>query len=67
VLPSAVNAQVNLKDAVNVDPVAIKSVLNGLPDDKELTPKVSTCQVSSEFDCELPGNSLTVIRIKVAK
>lgn len=35
-----------------------------MPEDKELAPKVSTCQASGNFDCESPGNSLTVIRLK---
>lgn len=67
ILPCAVNAQMKLDGDVKVGPVAAKSVLTGNLDDKELTPQISTCEVGKEFGCEVPANSFTVLRIKIAK
>ena len=64
VLPASVNAAFKLKGVNLKNSVGSKTVLTGLPDDMGLTPLRSEIKVSKEFQCELPANSVTVIRLK---
>jgi alpha-L-arabinofuranosidase len=63
-LPSPVKAVVNLNGMTSIQPKAIKTLLTGLPEEKNLTPVTTECEVDKEFPYELPAWSLSVIRIK---
>ena len=64
VLPNSVNTTIKLKGVNLKNSVGYKTVLTGLPDDTDLTPLTSEIKVGKAFRCELPANSLTVIRVK---
>ena len=64
VLPNSVNTTIKLKGVNLKNSVGYKTVLTGLPDDMDLTPLTSEIKVGKAFRCELPANSLTVIRVK---
>lgn len=63
-LPVAVDTKINMGDISITDINALKTVLQGQPDDKTPTPVVSDFKVGKEFNNELPPYSFTVIRIK---
>lgn len=64
ILPSAVNAKIHLGNYLKAESRAIKTILTGLPEDKNLKPQISEIEVGSEFTYEMPAYSVTVIRIK---
>lgn len=63
-LPVAVNANVTLKDIGDINPLAIRTILTGLPTDKKARPVTDRISVSGEFPYTMPAYSFTVIRIK---
>ncbi|MBS1565142.1 MAG: alpha-L-arabinofuranosidase, partial [Bacteroidetes bacterium] len=63
-LPVTVNANTDLGGITPAGNEAVKTTLQGRPDDKNARPVVSSCAVSGKFDVELPAYSFTVIRIK---
>lgn len=64
ILPVATQIHLHLDDVAVVGDHAVKTVLQGALDDKNLEPQTSSCKVGKEFDCELPPYSFTVFRIK---
>jgi alpha-L-arabinofuranosidase len=63
-LPVSVKTKVKLDSFGNLATKATRSVLTGKPDGTNLKPVVDEISVSSDFPCELPAYSFTVIRIK---
>lgn len=63
-LPVSVRTQVKLDQAGNMVAQAQRSVLTGKPNGLNLKPVVDRIQVGSDFPCELPPYSFTVIRMK---
>lgn len=63
-LPVAVNAMTDLNGMAIAGPDAVKTVLQGRPEDKNIKPVVSGCTVSEKFTTELPAYSFTIVRIK---
>jgi alpha-L-arabinofuranosidase len=66
-LPVAVKSQVKLDAFDALDTKAERSVLTGKPDGRNLKPVTDVIQVGTEFPCELPAYSFTVIRLKSVK
>ena len=64
-LPVAVNSSIDLKDINIASTKAIKTVLQGNPDDRDVKPNSTDFTVSDKFNTELAPYSFTVIRIKV--
>ncbi|UYQ95826.1 alpha-L-arabinofuranosidase [Chitinophaga horti] len=62
-LPVPVSTNVNL-NSISPAGSAVKTVLQGRPDDKTAAPVTSNINVQNEFSNELPPYSFTVIRIK---
>ena len=65
ILPSATRARIRLEDVTAAGSRAVKTVLSGALEDKNLEPQSSDCEVGQEFTCELPAYSFTVIRFKI--
>lgn len=66
-LPVAVRTQVQL-DAIDQQIVkAERTVLTGQPDGRNLLPVRDEIKVGTQFPCELPAYSFTVLRIKAVK
>ena len=63
-LPGTVNAKLNLGDYLKTDSKAVKAVLSGLPEDRNVKPQASEIKIGKEFNYELPAYSVSVIRIK---
>jgi alpha-L-arabinofuranosidase len=63
-LPISVKTQVKMDAFSNMAFKAERSVLTGKPDGRNLKPVVDSFEVSSDFPCELPAYSFTVLRIK---
>lgn len=63
-LPVNVKTQVKLDNASNFAVQAQRSVLTGKPDGQNLKPVEDIVPISSDFPCELPAYSFTVIRLK---
>ncbi len=63
-LPVTVRVTVDLRDIPLSGTEAVKTVLNGTPNDKNAKPAISTCTVAEDFVSELPPYSFTVIRMK---
>ena len=66
-LPVTVNSSIDLKDIKLANTKAIRTVLQGNPDDKNLKPVVTNFTVSEKFNAELAPYSFTVIRLKTEK
>lgn len=66
-LPDTVNANVNLQGDIKIVSQAIKTVFSGNQEDTKVKPVTSNITVDNKFSCELPANSLTVVRIKTIK
>ena len=64
-LPVAVNSSIDLKDINIASTKAIKTVLQGNPDDRDVKPNSTDFTVSDKFNTELAPYSFTVIRIKI--
>ncbi|MCK7555703.1 hypothetical protein MKQ70_12025 [Chitinophaga sedimenti] len=62
-LPVAVNTNVDLGD-ISVSGKAVKTVLQGKPDDKNAKPEQSEITANKQFDTALPPYSFTVIRLQ---
>jgi alpha-L-arabinofuranosidase len=66
-LPVVVNSTIDLKGlGINPDTEALKTVLQGNPDDKNVKSQETNCRVSETLTVELPAYSFTVFRIKQA-
>ena len=65
ILPSATRTRIHLEDLAVAAPRAVKTVLSGELEDKNLKPRTSDCEAGQEFTCELPAYSFSVIRIKI--
>nr|WP_235891756.1 alpha-L-arabinofuranosidase C-terminal domain-containing protein [Flavobacterium gawalongense] len=63
-LPVAVNASVDLKNANLGNKEAVKTVLKGDPADRNAKPVVAACAVSELMNAELPAYSFTLYHIK---
>lgn len=63
-LPVAVNASVDLKNANLGNKEAVKTVLKGDPADRNAKPVVTSSAISELMNAELPAYSFTVYRIK---
>jgi alpha-L-arabinofuranosidase len=63
-LPVSVRTQLKLDEADKLASKAERTVLTGKPDGSNLLPVVDTISAGTEFPCELPAYSLTVIRLK---
>jgi alpha-L-arabinofuranosidase len=63
-LPATVKSGINLNGFDPANAEAVKTVLQGKPDDKTAEPQTSTISVSKQFAVDLPAYSLTVIRMK---
>jgi len=63
VLNTTVISRFNIKGIHSMHPLGKKTVLTGLSDDLKVNPQISEISVGQDFDCELPANSFTVIRI----
>lgn len=63
-LPVEVKSSIDLSDFDLSSLEAVKTVLQGSPDDKNAKPAVSAIAVSRELQPELPAYSFTVIRVK---
>ncbi|HET9571838.1 MAG TPA: alpha-L-arabinofuranosidase C-terminal domain-containing protein [Bacteroidales bacterium] len=63
-LPVTLKTQVKMDAFEGYNSKAERSLLTGKPKDMNLVPVVDEISVGSEFTCELPGYSFTVIRIK---
>jgi len=63
-LPVAVKANVILNGVDDIRSQATRTLLTGLPADKNARPVTDQIAVGSEFPCTLPSYSFTVIRIK---
>lgn len=63
-LPSSVKLDINLGSIDGYQSKAVKSVITGNYNERNLKPSVSDIEVSDKFDYELPKYSFTVIRIK---
>jgi alpha-L-arabinofuranosidase len=64
-LPVAVKSSIDLKDINLASTKAIKTVLQGNPDDRDVKPISTDFTVSDKFNIELAPYSFTVIRIKI--
>jgi len=64
-LPVAVHATVDLQGIELAGNDAVKTVLTGAPDDRNVKPTTSTLVVSEKFTSELPAYSLSVLRMKM--
>lgn len=64
-LPVAVQSTIELNGFDIAEPNAVKTVLQGKPDDKNAKPIISNCTVADTFAAALPAYSLTVIRIQM--
>jgi hypothetical protein len=64
-LPVAVKSSIDLKDTNLASTKAIKTVLQGNPDDRDVKPISTDFTVSDKFNIELAPYSFTVIRIKI--
>lgn len=60
-LPVAVNTSVNMPGMATSD--AVRTVLQGKPDDRDVRPVTAAFKVAEVFDVELPAYSFTVIRV----
>jgi len=63
-LPVSVKSKINLNGIDIANDKAAKTVLQGMPTDKDARPAVSEITVSNQFNLELPAYSFTVIRVK---
>jgi alpha-L-arabinofuranosidase len=63
-LPSTVNTQINLGNNVKAESQATRTVLTGMPHEKNNVPIVSEIKVGNNFTYEMPAYSVSVIRIK---
>ncbi len=63
-LPVAVNTNVTLKDIGDINPLALRTILTGLPTDKKARPVTDQISVSGGFPYTMQAYSFTVIRIK---
>jgi alpha-L-arabinofuranosidase len=63
-LPVAVNTQVALKSAGDIQTQATKTILTGTPGDKKSKPVTETISVDNSFPCALPAYSFVTIRLK---
>jgi alpha-L-arabinofuranosidase len=66
-LPVAAKTQVKLDAFDALATMAERTVLTGQPDGRNLQPVTDKIQVGSEFPCDLPAYSFTVIRLKTVK
>ncbi|MDR1631452.1 MAG: carbohydrate binding domain-containing protein [Dysgonamonadaceae bacterium] len=62
-LPVAIKSSIDLSDFDLSSVEAVKTVLQGKPDDKNAKPEISSITVSKELKQELPAYSFTIIRI----
>jgi alpha-L-arabinofuranosidase len=63
ILPVEINAKIET-NSVDKPLSAVKTVLAGKPQDKNIKPEVSSIAVNGNFNCQLPPYSLTIIRLK---
>lgn len=63
-LPVKVDAKVDLNGFAIAGAKSTRTVVQGTPSDKQLSPMVSDFTVSDQFNVDLPGYSFTIIRIK---
>ena len=66
-LPVAVKANVILNEVDEIRSTATRTVLTGLPADKNARPVTDQISVSGEFPYNMPAYSFTVIRINPEK
>lgn len=59
-----VNTTVNLDKVGAYSPLAVRTVLTGMPDEKMARPEIDSIEVSDHFLLTLPAMSFTVLRIK---
>jgi len=60
----ALKSGFKIKGIKSVNTNGTKTILSGLPVDLNAVPQISEIKVGQEFGCELPPNSLTIIRIR---
>jgi alpha-L-arabinofuranosidase len=63
-LPVTVRTQVQLHGTSDLQPMALRTVLTGKPDDRDLKPVTDLLEIGAEFPCELPAYSFTILRLK---
>ena len=66
ILPIEINTNINI-DTDNFQNSAVKTILTGKPEDKNVEPKTTEILVSKDFNCQLPPYSFTLIRLKNKK
>lgn len=66
-LPVEVNSDIRLNNILLASNDAVKTIIQGNPDDKDVKPQTENISVDNTFACQLPAFSLTVIRIKTKK
>jgi hypothetical protein len=54
-LPEPVETNINMENEGKVGPVAVKTLLTGLPGDKKLAPVTSEITVGKEFPFTMPA------------